>query len=176
MRSDVDHFKQPEDCKQSISKYEKKIPWAVYQVEKDERHQIKAQLHEHVKQDKEIGKDATAPLTQQIEQLKKKCGNFAKAAEAVNAANGVIRDLQHHMFQNENKLQNAKGKLTAIDDEELKRRMAERSQIEEKIGQMRDKMEPCCNSVSHAVFAEASKPITYSRCRWAENSRRLLRS
>jgi hypothetical protein len=38
------------------------------------------------------------------------------------------------MFQNENKLQNAKGKLTAIDDEEVKRCMAERSQIEEKIG------------------------------------------
>jgi hypothetical protein len=49
MKSDVVRFKQVEDCKRSIEKYEKKIPWVAYQVEKDEHHQIKALLHEYVK-------------------------------------------------------------------------------------------------------------------------------
>jgi chromosome segregation ATPase len=117
LKPNVARFKQVDECKQAIKKYAKKIPWIIYLMEKEGLASIKRDLHEQVQLYKQMAKDAIQPLAQQIEQLKKQQGGVAKAQEALNAAITAVRELQNEMFQNENKLQNAKAKLTAIEDE-----------------------------------------------------------
>jgi chromosome segregation ATPase len=114
MQSDVERFRQVEDCKKMIEKYRKKIPWVAFQVERDQRGAVKKELHERIKHYKAIGQETIQPLTEQIEALQRQRGNFAKARENVSRANAAIGDLGKSLFQTESKLQNTRAKLSAI--------------------------------------------------------------
>ncbi|KAH0792271.1 structural maintenance of chromosomes protein 5 [Histomonas meleagridis] len=120
MHNDVVRYRQIEECKANIEKYEKKIPWVIYQNVHQEYREVHQQLRKEIGIYKKTKKELS-PLTDEIERLKGEKGGTIKYKEAFQNTKSIVIKLSQQMFQNENKLQGIKAKLSTFKDEQQQR-------------------------------------------------------
>lgn len=129
MRTDVQRYRQVQECKENIEKYEKKIPWVVYQKIRAELSDLKKKLHKEIVVYKKT-QEELAPLYEEIEKLKSQKGDSTKLFSKFKEIKSEIMELTENIFKNESKIQGAKSKIDIYSSErEAKEKKIEQLQI-----------------------------------------------